>query len=203
MTSMAAARTDADQSGSSAQRERRRRILDATIALASEGGFDAVQMRTVADDADVALGTLYRYFPSKIHLLVSALGREFDEAEARSATRAVPGDTAHERVMFILSRTTRALQKQPKLTEALVRAFMFADASVAEEIHYVGMKVTVMVSRAIAGTPDHVEATEEETAIIRVIADVWLAALVSWVTGRAKAEDVENQIDVAVRLLLR
>ena len=36
--------------GSSAQRERRRRILDATIALAEEGGFDAVQMRAVADD---------------------------------------------------------------------------------------------------------------------------------------------------------
>jgi AcrR family transcriptional regulator len=203
MTSMTSGRIDADQSGSNAQRERRRRILDATIALASEGGFDAVQMRTVADDADVALGTLYRYFPSKIHLLVSALGREFESAEQRSASRAVPGDTAHQRVMFILSRTTTALQKQPKLTEALVRAFMFADASVADEIHVVGMRLTTMISRAIAGSPDHNEASEEETAIIRVIADVWLAALVSWVTGRAKAEDVEKQIDVAVGLLLR
>ena len=26
-------------------------------------------MRAVAESADVALGTLYRYFPSKIHLL--------------------------------------------------------------------------------------------------------------------------------------
>ena len=62
-----------DRLGSPAQRDRRRRILDATIALASKGGFDAVQMRAVAESADVALGTLYRYFPSKIHLLVSAL----------------------------------------------------------------------------------------------------------------------------------
>ena len=37
-----------------------------------KGGYDAVQMRTVAERADVALGTLYRYFPSKIHLLVRA-----------------------------------------------------------------------------------------------------------------------------------
>ena len=43
------------------------------MSLASKGGFDAVQMRAVAEQADVALGTLYRYFPSKIHLLVSAL----------------------------------------------------------------------------------------------------------------------------------
>jgi AcrR family transcriptional regulator len=193
----------AGQTGSAAQRERRRRILDATIALATDGGFDAVQMRTVADDADVALGTLYRYFPSKIHLLVSALGREFEEAEQRTAVRAIPGDTPHDRVMLLLSRTTRMLQKQPKLTEAMVRAFMFADASVAGEIHEVGMCLTRMISRAIAGSPAHGEATEEEAAIIRVIADVWLSALVGWVTGRSEATDVEKQIDVAVRLLLR
>ena len=66
----AAAEPDA---GSAAQRERRKRILDATLALASKGGYDAVQMRAVAERADVALGTLYRYFPSKIHLLVGAL----------------------------------------------------------------------------------------------------------------------------------
>jgi len=202
LTSTGTAETST-QPGSAAQRERRRRILDATIALASEGGFDAVQMRTVADHAEVALGTLYRYFPSKIHLLVSALGREFERAEERTRTRAVPGETPHARVMFILSRTTKVLQKQPLLTEAMVRAFMFADKSVAEEIHDVGMRLTAMISRAMTGSPDHNEPTEEEAAIIRVISDVWLAALVGYVTGRTDAEDVEKQMDVAVRLLLR
>ena len=77
--------------GSAAQRDRRRRILDATVALASKGGFDAVQMRAVAEQADVALGTLYRYFPSKIHLLVSALARQFEETEAALGRRVNPG----------------------------------------------------------------------------------------------------------------
>src|SRR5579864_5401115 len=74
----------ADELGSSAQRDRRKRILDATLALASKGGYDAVQMRAVAERADVALGTLYRYFPSKIHLLVSALAREFERVQDRT-----------------------------------------------------------------------------------------------------------------------
>ncbi|MDQ4008307.1 MAG: TetR family transcriptional regulator, partial [Actinomycetota bacterium] len=38
-----------DNLGSAAQRDRRKRILDATLALASKGGFDAVQMRAVAE----------------------------------------------------------------------------------------------------------------------------------------------------------
>jgi TetR/AcrR family transcriptional regulator, cholesterol catabolism regulator len=192
-----------ETAGSNAQRERRRRILDATIALADEGGFDAVQMRAVADDADVALGTLYRYFPSKIHLLVTALGRQFDRAEEQSRGRPVPGDTPHERVMHVLGVTTRALQKQPQLTEALTRAFMFADASVADEIHHVGMKLTSLITHAIEGTDEVREPTEEDTAIVRVIGDVWLSALMGWVTGRTPAEDVGKSMDVAVRLLLR
>ena len=189
--------------GSNAQRERRRRILDATIALASEGGFDAVQMREVADNADVALGTLYRYFPSKIHLLVTALDRQFERAEAMSRSKQIPGDTPHERVMAILGTTTTALQRQPQLTEALTRAFMFADATVADEIHAVGMRLTSMITHAIDGTDETREPTAEDEAIVRVIGDVWLSGLMGWVTGRTTAADVTKSVDVAVRLLLR
>jgi AcrR family transcriptional regulator len=190
--------------GSDAQRERRRRILDATVALASQGGFDAVQMRSVAEQADVALGTLYRYFPSKIHLLVSALGREFERAEADTRDTPIPGDTAHERVMSLLDRTTRGLQRDPNLTEALTRAFMFADASVKTEILAVGKLLTTMLTRAMH--PDRAELTElaeDDVAVARVIGDVWLSALVGWVTGRTSAGDVGKRMDVAVRLLLR
>jgi AcrR family transcriptional regulator len=190
-------------STSQAQRERRSRMLDAAMQLAADGGYEAVQMREVADKAEVALGTLYRYFPSKVHLLVAALAAQFEEAEAITASRAITGDTAHERVMKILSRTTVAMQKQPQLTEAMVRAFMFADASVLGEIEQVGERLTRMIARAIAGSPDHGDATSEEAAIIRVIADVWLSALVSWANGRSAADEVEQSIDVAVRLLLR
>src|ERR1700709_1848598 len=95
---------NADEQGSSAQRERRKRILDATLALASKGGYEAVQMRSVAERADVALGTLYRYFPSKIHLLVSALARELERTQERTERIPMPGDTPFDRLMFILSR---------------------------------------------------------------------------------------------------
>jgi AcrR family transcriptional regulator len=187
--------------GSAAQRDRRKRILDATIALASQGGFDAVQMRAVAEQADVALGTLYRYFPSKIHLLVSALQREFERTEVALRDKPVEGDTTADRVISVLKRTTRGMQSDPQLCEALTRAFMFADASVATEIHQVGMLLTSMLTRVMH--PEHTELTEEDVAIARVIGDVWLSALVGWVTGRTSAAETGQQIEVAVKLLLR
>ena len=191
-----------DDLGSAAQRDRRKRILDATIALASQGGFDAVQMRAVAEQADVALGTLYRYFPSKIHLLVSALQREFERTETALRDKPVDGDTAADRVINALKRTTCGMQSDPQLTEALTRAFMFADASVAAEIHQVGMLLTAMVTRAMY-PEGHDELTDQDVAIAQVIGDVWLSALVGWVTGRTSAAETGQRIEVAVRLVLR
>ena len=192
--------------GSPAQRERRRRILEAATTLAAKGGFEQMQMRAVAEHADVALGTLYRYFPSKIHLLVSVLAQQFEVAGDTLSRKTIPGDTPADRVMFVLGRTTQTLQREPNLTEALTRAFMFADASVAQEIEVVAAHVRRMLLLAMRepGTPSDVpEPTEEEVAVTKVIGDVWLASLVQWVTGRASAHDVATSLDVAVRLLLR
>ncbi|MBC6448295.1 cholesterol catabolism transcriptional regulator KstR [Actinokineospora xionganensis] len=187
-----------DEPGSAAQRDRRKRILDATIALASKGGFEAVQMRAVAEKADVALGTLYRYFPSKIHLLVTGLARELERGLERLDRATIPGETPYDRVLQVLGRVTRAMQRDPHLTEAMTRAFMFADASAAAEVDAVGRLMDRMFAYAM-----HDEPTEEDMAIARVIADVWLSNLVAWVTRRATANDVAERLELTVRLLLR
>jgi AcrR family transcriptional regulator len=185
--------------GSAAQRERRKRILDATLALASKGGYEAVQMRTVAERADVALGTLYRYFPSKIHLLVSGLAREFERAQERLDRAPLPGDTAYDRMLYVLGRVTRSMQREPLLTEAMTRAFMFADPSAAAEVNTVAKMMEDMLTKAMHDG----EPTADERAIARVIGDVWLSNLVAWVTRRASANDVSSHLELAARLLLR
>jgi len=185
--------------GSAAQRERRKRILDATLALASKGGYEAVQMRTVAERADVALGTLYRYFPSKIHLLVSGLAREFERAQERLDRAPVPGETAYDRMLYVLGRVTRSMQRDPLLIEAMTRAFMFADPSAATEVNVVAKLMEDMLTKAMHDG----EPTADERAIARIIGDVWLSNLVAWVTRRASANDVASHLELAARLLLR
>ena len=181
-----------------AQRDRRKRILDATLALASKGGYEAVQMRTVAEQANVALGTLYRYFPSKIHLLVSALVREFERTQQKLDRTTIPGETPYERMLFVLGRITKTMQRDPMLTEAMTRAFMFADPSAAAEVNTVARLMEHTLTQAIhEGEP-----TADEVAIARIIGDVWLSNLVAWVTRRASADDVSNNLELAARLLL-
>jgi AcrR family transcriptional regulator len=156
-------------------------------------------MRTVAERADVALGTLYRYFPSKIHLLVSALARELERYLERLERRPVPGETPYDRVLYVLGRATRSMQREPMLTEAMTRAFMFADPSAANEVNTVARLMERMFTRAMhEGEP-----SADDMAIARVIGDVWLSNLVAWVTRRASADDVSNHLELAARLLLR
>ncbi|BBH67420.1 TetR family transcriptional regulator [Actinoplanes sp. OR16] len=197
---MATARTsttDVEQ-GSAAQRDRRRRILEATLALASKGGYDAVQMRTVAEKAEVALGTLYRYFPSKIHLLVSALATELEAIQEKLNRKPIPGDTPYDRTLYVLNRVTGALQRDPMLAEAMTRAFMFADPSASAEVNAVARLMEEMFTRAMHDG----EPTADDRAKARVIGDVWLSNLVAWVTRRASANDVVNHLELATRLLL-
>jgi AcrR family transcriptional regulator len=172
--------------GSEAQRERRKRILDATLAIASKGGYD------------VAVGTLYRYFPSKVHLLVSALGREFERIDAKTDRSTVPGGTPYQRLNFMVSKLNRAMQRNPLLTEAMTRAYVFADASAAGEVDHVEKIIDSMFARAMSvGEP-----TEDQYHIARVISDVWLSNLLAWLTRRASASDVSKRLDLAVRLLI-
>jgi AcrR family transcriptional regulator len=187
------------EAGSAAQRERRKRILDATLALASKGGYEAVQMRSVAERADVALGTLYRYFPSKIHLLVGALIQEFEQMQERLDRKPIPGETPTDRMLYVLSRVTGNMQRDPMLTEAMTRAFMFADPSAATEVNTVARQMVRMFTKAIHDG----EPSADDIAIARVIGDVWLSNLVAWVTRRASADDVSSRLELAARLLLR
>ena len=183
------------------QRQRRQRILDAAVRLASEGGYDAVQMREVAVRADVALGTLYRYFASKEHMLVSALAEHVADLRARLVERPPRGEDDAARVMDVIRRVTRALQREPNVIGAMLKSLISSGAGVGEAVGPVGGEMTEIVVAAMRhDTPDTVG---RDRAVAEVIQQVWLASLLWWVAGRAPARQVEEKVERAVVLLLR
>lgn len=182
------------------QRQRRQRILDAAMELAAEGGYDAVQMREVSLRADVALGTLYRYFSSKEHLLVSALADQVATLRGRLAERPPRGDDDAQRVMDVIRRSTRALQRQPNLISAMLKSLISSGAGVGEAVTPIGTQMTEIVVAAMRH--DDPDTIAHDRVVAEVIQQVWLASLLWWVTGRAPARLVEEKVGRAVNLLL-
>ncbi|WP_329494783.1 TetR family transcriptional regulator [Kitasatospora herbaricolor] len=180
------------------QAERRLRILRAATALAGRGGYEAVQMREVADGAQVALGTLYRYFPSKVHLLVAVMQEQLQQLLEQVRRHPPAGDDPALRVAETLTRAFHALQREPLLAEAMVRALSFADRSVSAEVDRVSGLTAQIILDAIgqAGPP-----SEQQRAAVRVIEHTWHAALVSWLSGRASIAEVRADLRTAARLL--
>ena len=77
--------------------DRIRRILDAAVALADEGGFEAVRARELCDRANVSMGTLYRCYESKEEILLHAFSDAYERWSVTSRpvrSRARPRSTA-------------------------------------------------------------------------------------------------------------
>src|SRR3977135_2071172 len=102
------------------QVKRRGRVIAAALELGAEGGYDAVQMRDVAARADVALGTIYRYFSSKDHVLAAAMQEWTDALGPRRSQLPPRGDSAADQLVDVFRRACRAMERQPQLTTALI-----------------------------------------------------------------------------------
>jgi AcrR family transcriptional regulator len=181
------------------QAARRDRVIQAAMDLASSGGYDDVQMREVAARADVALGTLYRYFSSKDQLLVAVLAFWAKELQQQIGARPPRGASPADRVSEVLRRAARALDLAPQLTSALVTAMSTLSADDPPALEAT-REVYVTVTEIIRGATR--EGEEISDAVIRVLAMVWFAALFARVRGWEDPRQMGDDLENAVRLLL-
>jgi len=177
---------------------RREIILDCTVTIATSGGYDAVKMRAVADNAGIAVGTLYRYFPSKPHVLVAVLAREFERIGAERDWTASAG-SPRLRVEQLTTRLCQEWWARPALTEALTRAFVFADGNASAEVDRAATVIEDLIGMAIAGG----DPTPRQHRLAALVSDIWLANLITWVRHGAKAEDVAAGLERSIGLIVR
>ncbi|MEZ5382961.1 MAG: TetR family transcriptional regulator [Microthrixaceae bacterium] len=176
---------------------RRQRMLDAATELAEAGGYEAVQMRDVAARAEVALGTLYRYFPSKEFLMASVMVAEVQLLSGLLEVRPARGDTPAERVLNVLERANRALLARPEVSTAQIRALVSGNQDVAGAVQTVSDAMASLILSAM-----DVEPTEALVDVADTLFDVWLAALVGWIAGTTAADGVQAKLARTVAQLL-
>jgi AcrR family transcriptional regulator len=176
---------------------RRRRLIDAAVGLAAEGGYDAVQMRDVAARAEVALGTLYRHYSSKDQLLLAALAAQADTLKCRLEQRPPRGRTPADRVSEGLRRACRSLEREPTVTAAMVTAMSSTDGDIAPIKQSVQASLRGMIECAIGDDP-----VDDLDAIVKVLGYVWFAGLAFWVGGMSESGAMADDLERAAHLLL-
>lgn len=190
---------------SRSQTQRRKRIVQTAAALAVRGGVEAMQMRSVAERAGVALGTLYRYFPSKMDLVVAVVTEELDLLEGGIVRRPPTADTPAGRAVDVLLRATRGLMREPELADALVRSLIMAEVKIELDV-----RISDLVWRVATG---NLEGAEEEAGtgvdrdstgyvLVGALTSVWIFELVEVLKGRRDVDEVERRLQTAAERLL-
>jgi TetR/AcrR family transcriptional regulator, cholesterol catabolism regulator len=194
---------------SRSQTQRRKRIVQTAAALAVRGGVEAMQMRSVAERAGVALGTLYRYFPSKMDLVVAVVTEELDLLEGGIVRRPPTADSPAERAVDVLLRATRGLMREPELADALVRSLIMAEVKIELDV-----RISDLVWRVATGNlegagtappeedPAGVDRTGAGYVLVGSLTSVWIFELVEVLKGRRDVDEVERRLRTAAEHLL-
>jgi TetR/AcrR family transcriptional regulator, cholesterol catabolism regulator len=181
-----------------AQRARYDRVIAAATDVLSVGGLEAVQMKDLAQRADLSVATLYRYFPSKDYLLLAVALASYQAALRKVSAEEPRGDTVRERVALHLRREFRAQQRSQRLTEAVAAAINGGGRSYSAIIETAEHTHQQVVRHVAAGGG---RLSEQQEKLLTVVLDVSGAATRRWLAGTYSVADVEAQIEIGCQLL--
>jgi TetR/AcrR family transcriptional regulator, cholesterol catabolism regulator len=186
----------------SRQLVRRAKLIEAVIELVREVGPGAVQMRDVADRSGIALGTVYRYFSSKEHLLAVALV-DWQERLTRRVLMPRAGEETGtggdltERVLSFTRKEIRGFARNPKIAELMVQVHVSSDPYARDALARMGATNDQVMDSLLAGV-----APERAGPIKCALGSVLMNSLTYWVTGRITLAELTSQVESVTRLVL-
>jgi AcrR family transcriptional regulator len=177
-------------------------VIAAVNALASEGGYEAVQMREVARRAQVALATLYRYYPSKEDLIRAAAEAEVESLRVDIIERPPRGTSAGARAASVFIRAFHAMKRNPGFTHAAMTVFHTPRPLMsARPISDTERKSLVDIAAMAAWGANH-ETSEDEYVVLFAIEAIMNNGVISWLSGRLTADFVERGLSLAGERLI-
>ncbi|MFK8847871.1 TetR/AcrR family transcriptional regulator [Streptomyces sp. Ac-502] len=150
----------------------RQKIADTALRLFLERGYDAVGIRNVAAEADVAVTTLFSHFASK-----EALVFEQDADFEQRLTQVVTGRAPHEPLIPALRREVQALVRHCTAEEA-APIWRMIDGSPALRKYEESMRLrhAESLAAAIAADPGLPQTATAGRAIARFVIDAYSLA---------------------------
>ena len=180
------------------QLEKYDRMLKSAAKLAADRPFGQVQMQDVAKSAGIAIGTLYRYFPSKTHLFVGVMAAQIDELRAQLAAIPRGDEPPAASVANTLIQALRALMARPLLAAAMIHSLNVAHVDRVIDV----VKIDDVFKAGLLAAARVEEPTEADERLLRVLNQQWFGAMQSCLNGYISVEDAESDIRLACGLLL-
>ncbi|MFD7104846.1 TetR/AcrR family transcriptional regulator [Streptomyces celluloflavus] len=167
----------------------RQKIADTALRLFLERGYDAVGIRDVAAEADVAVTTLFSHFASK-----EALVFERDDDFEQRLTQAATGRAPDEPLIPALRREIQALVRHCTADSA-TPIWRLIDESPALREYEESMRLrhAKSLATAIAADPDLPQSTTACRTIARFVIDAYSLA--------REAADPEAAVDEIFRMI--
>jgi AcrR family transcriptional regulator len=178
------------------QQERRERIVRAAITLLENGEYDAIQMRDVAQEAAVALATVYRYFTSKEHLYAAALLEWAANFPAREQSKRAGGRSDEAQLRALMRRAVRAFERYPQMMRVEIVIESSPDPNARALFDQ-------FAARNVSALTSSLPSTDPETAaaIVETVNSVLATRLRSWALGRVTIDDVDRSVQRTLDLI--
>ena len=178
--------------------EQRQQIHETVIALTTRHGLDGWRISDLVEATGVSSRTIYKYFPSKEHLLLTSLieTSEFQFAQIRETTMR-RARTPRTRVLRALRECTEGVMDSPQLAKAMVRAWTSGQSSIPPLLAGFedGLKATL--AYAIAGGPP----SPTQEVVAEVIEMVWVTSMIAWTSGLRGSEFVDQSVRRALSVI--
>ena len=156
-------------------------------------------MKEVALRADVAVGTLYRYFPSKDHVLLAIALDRYEVALQKLEKSPARGATPGARVADYLLRQFRAEQREPLVTAATARVIHDTDRKYTFMLERISGAQQRILRHVARGDGPEIGAARERTLVL--VASCFGSATRGWLSGVSSSADARFQIKLACCLL--
>ncbi|GAA3169469.1 MULTISPECIES: TetR/AcrR family transcriptional regulator [Streptomyces] len=167
----------------------RRKIADAALRLFLERGYDAVGIREVAAEADVAVTTLFSHFAAK-----EALVFEQDQDFERRLTRAVTDRAPDEPPLLALHREVHALVRHCASDAAApVRRMIEGSPALREYEESMWLRHAESLAAALAADAGPSRSATACRALARFVIDAYALAL--------EAADPKAAVDEIFRMI--
>jgi AcrR family transcriptional regulator len=179
----------------------REQLYKTAIKLISSRGYEATTLRDIAKKADVSVGLLYRYFPSK-RAVVLALYDELSAEYAARAAKMAPGRW-RERFLYALRTSLDVLGQQREGLSALT-GVLVGDANeglFAQATAFSRRRVQAVFEEAVVGASDAPK-PEDAAALGRVLYVVHLAVILWWLLDKSPRQRATSQLLALLERLL-